>query len=59
MTIKMIAAKRFRLAQPKGFVWLDPDQPYEVDDAKTAEFHETTGRGTRQQTPAKTGKKGE
>ncbi len=59
MTINMIASKRFRLVQPKGFVWIDPGQPYEVDNAKTADFHESTERGKRVQTPAKTGKKGE
>lgn len=59
MTIEMIASKRFRLAQPKGFVWLDPGQPYQVSDQAAAEFHETSGRGERAVTePAKPGKKG-
>ncbi len=61
MTIKMIASKRFRLAQRKGFAWLDPGQPYEVADEKAADFHEQSGRGKRAkpEAPAKTGKKGE
>lgn len=60
MSIKMIASRRFRLAQPKGFAWIDTGQPYEVDDAKAADFHETTGRGKRakSEAPAKPGKKG-
>jgi hypothetical protein len=59
MTVNMIAAKRFRLAQPKGFVWVDPGQPYTVEDAKAADFHESSGRGNRASTePAKPGKKG-
>jgi hypothetical protein len=59
MTINMIASKRFRLAQPKGFVWIDPGQPYAVEDATTADFHETSGRGSRAPAePAKPAKKG-
>lgn len=61
MSIKMVASKRFRLAQGKGFVWKDEGQEYEVASEKVAEFHETTGRGKRARTeaPAKTGKKGD
>lgn len=61
MTIKMIASKRFRLAQEKGFAWIDPGQPYTVADDKAADFHEETGRGKRvpATAPAKPGKKGE
>jgi hypothetical protein len=59
MTITMIATKRFRLAQPKGFVWLNPGDAYEVADADAANYHEITGRGSRAPAPAKTGKKGE
>lgn len=60
MSIKMIAAKRFRLAQQKGFAWIDPGRAYEVADERAAEFHERSGRGKRAQTeaPAKSGRKG-
>lgn len=46
MAIEMIAAKRFRMATDKGFVWLDKGQTYTVATEKEAKFHER-GRGTR------------
>lgn len=64
MTVKMIAAKRFRLPQDKGFRWLDKGEAYEVASEETADFHESTGRGNRKapkaesEAPAKAGKKG-
>jgi len=47
MKIKMQAAKRFRLKQTKGFVWVDDGAYYDVDNADAAKFHEITGRGMR------------
>ena len=51
MSIKMIATKRFRLAQSHGFVWIDPGRAYTVESARTAEVHEKSGRGQRAVTP--------
>ena len=47
MTVQMIASKRFRMGKGKDFRSLDVGDPYEVDDEKAADFHESTGRGKR------------
>lgn len=57
--IKMKAAKRFRLPEAKGFRWLDSGELYTVETDATADYHEKSGRGTRVQAPAKSGKKGD
>lgn len=60
MAIEMVAAKRFRLAQESGFVWIEKGQTYTVENEKQAQFHER-GRGKRveQKQLVKNGKKGD
>lgn len=57
MTVEMKASKRFRMPQEKGWKWLDEGDDYTVPSAKTADYHEETGRGMRAQAPAKPAKK--